>query len=66
MHALLQEPIYRALSNSLSAAIDTGNREEVTLVLKDARNCLHAAQISVEHYADLVGDVQTALGGDYV
>lgn len=62
MHALLQAPIYRALSDCLSAAIDTGNRAEVEAVLTDAKHCLHAAQISLEQYADLVGDVQAAVG----
>ena len=63
MHALLQALIYRGLSDSLSAAIDTGNRAEVIAVMRDARNCLHAAQITVEQYADLEDDVRIALRG---
>jgi hypothetical protein len=52
--------MYCALSDSLSAAIDTGNIGELVDVMSDAKNCLHAAQINLEQYADLESDVQVA------
>ena len=60
MHKSIQVIMYCALSDSLSAAIDTGNIGELVDVMSDAKNCLHAAQINLEQYADLESDVQVA------
>ncbi|BEQ12886.1 hypothetical protein Ep4_027 [Pseudomonas phage Ep4] len=56
----IQVIMHCALSDSLSAAIDTGNIAEIVDVMTDAKNCLHAAQINLEQYADLQADVQVA------
>lgn len=60
MDKTIQVILYRALCNSLHAAIDTGNQDEIAAVLKDAKHSLHAAQIDRAQYADLEGDVRAA------
>lgn len=56
--------VYRGLSDSLSAAIDTGNGDEVAQVLADAEECLQAGQINLMQRADLQLDAEVA-GYDY-
>lgn len=50
--------VYRGLSNSLAAAIDTGNAQEVYAVMVDAQDCYNRDQISEPQYGDLCDDFQ--------
>ena len=52
--------VYNGLSDSLAAAIDTGNIDEVAAVLQDAEDCEVAGQITVEQLAELTLDAQVA------
>lgn len=52
--------VYRGLSDSLSAAIDTGNGDEVAQVLANAEDCLQAGQINLMQRADLELDAEVA------
>jgi hypothetical protein len=64
MNANITNAIFRGLSDSLSAAIDTGNGDEVAGVLKDAEDSLAAGQITVQNRGELQLDVEVA-GYDY-
>lgn len=50
--------IYRGLSDSLHAAIDTGNTEEVERVLSDSLDSVSRGLITEEQYADIFDDVR--------
>lgn len=52
--------IYRGLSDSLSAAIDTGNIEEVSAVLEDAESSWAAGQVGMDQLEDLYTDARVA------
>lgn len=62
--SIFNNAIYRGLSDSLSAAIDTGNGEDVAKVLSDAYDYLNNGLLSIQHRADLEADAQVA-GYDY-
>ena len=47
MHPAVTNAVFAGLSNSLAAAIDTGNGEEVAAVLQNAEDALDAGQISI-------------------
>lgn len=64
MTTIFNNAIYRGLSDSLSAAIDTGNGEEVASVLSDAEDYLNNGLLSIQHRADLDADAEAA-GYDY-
>lgn len=57
---IFNNAIYRGLSDSLSAAIDTGNIDEVASVLSDAEDYLNAGLLSIQHRADLEADAGAA------
>jgi hypothetical protein len=57
----LQTPVYRGLSDSLHAALDTGNREEVSLVMDSAQEAWESGAITGQQYGDLRDDARGAL-----
>lgn len=64
MNEQVKDAVYRGLSDSLSAAIDTGNAEEVSRVLDDACNSHDATYITSGQFEGLLSDARVA-GYDY-
>lgn len=64
MNSQVTNAIYRGLSDALSAAIDTGNGDEVAAVLTNGEDALQEGQITLQHRADLQADAEAA-GYDY-
>lgn len=60
MHPAVTNAVFAGLSNSLAAAIDTGNGEEVAAVLKNAEEALDAGQITIQNRAELQVDADVA------
>lgn len=56
MLSFLQVPVHKGLSDSLHAAIDTGNHEEIYAVIDDAENAFAAGQIDAIQLGDLLDD----------
>ncbi len=52
----LQVPVHKGLSDSLHAAIDTGNHEEVYGVIDNAEDAFAAGQIDAIQLGDLLDD----------
>lgn len=51
---------FNKLSNDLSAAIDTGNAEEVAVTIKATYEALDAGEISIQQQAELILDAEVA------
>jgi hypothetical protein len=56
MLTFLQVPVYKGLSDSLHAAIDTGNHEEIYAVVDNAEEAYAADQITERQLGDLLDD----------
>ncbi|MNR33394.1 hypothetical protein D3C85_1510650 [compost metagenome] len=56
MLPFLQVPVHKGLSDSLHAAIDTGNHEEIYGVIDNAEDAFAAGQIDAIQLGDLLDD----------
>lgn len=57
---MITSACFRGLSDSLHAALDTGNREEVRLVLEDAEHYFNGECLTIVQLADLYADARDA------
>ena len=56
MHQCFQVPVHKGLSDSLHAAIDCGNHEEIYCVIDNAEDAFAAGQIDAVQLGDLLDD----------
>lgn len=64
MLPFLQVPVHKGLSDSLHAAIDTGNHEEIYGVIDNAEDAFAAGQIDAIQLGDLLDDFRMWEGGE--
>lgn len=64
MLPFLQVPVHKGLSDSLHAAIDTGNHTEIYEVMACVNDALEAGQIDVIQAGDLLDDFRTWEAGE--
>lgn len=64
MLPFLQVPVHKGLSDSLHAAIDTGNHEEIYGVIDNAEDAFAAGQIDAIQLGDLLDDFRIWEAGE--
>lgn len=60
MESAIKDSCYRGLSDSLTAAIDTQNIDEVAAVLESADAYFNGGQLGLQQLADLYADALVA------